>query len=169
MSKRKILIVNGRPTSGKTTFAELSKEFVNTHNYSSISYIKMIAELSGWNPDSKTEKDRKFLSDLKILTSEYSDLAFNKILKKVEIYNAFDYADNSVLLIDVREPLEIAKLLKTIDAETVFIQSDVPMITSNMADANVEHFEYGHYIYNSRKSLDDFRSVIGDFYSKLFK
>ena len=67
---------------GKDTFATFLNEFVPTLKYSSIDRVKEIAKLCGWN-GGKTERDRKFLSDLKMLTSAYSDMPLNAITSKV--------------------------------------------------------------------------------------
>lgn len=90
--------------SGKDTFAALMNEFVPTKKYSSIDYIKEIAKLCGWNGQ-KNEKSRKFLSDLKVLTSQYNDLPFKRIQNQIDEFNKDE--KYNVLLIDIREPEEI--------------------------------------------------------------
>lgn len=165
---KKIFIVNGRPTAGKTLFGELSKEFVDVVSYSSITPIKKAAIICGWDKG-KSEKDRKFLSDLKALTTAYSDLSFNAVLTEVVSFRMTNYSRDAVMLIDVREPYEIDRLKKTIGAETIFINNPwVPAIESNSSDANVEDYDYDHYIINDGCYIDDYKETIKQFYETVF-
>lgn len=146
---------------GKDTFAIYLNDIIPTLKYSSIDKVKEIAELCGWDGESKTEKDRKFLSDLKLLTSEYSNMPFKAIEDKV---NAFKTDDKfCVMLIDIREPNEIEKAKNAFGAKTILIRNDrVKNIKSNMADANVFNYEYDFVIENNG-TLDEFQNAIYEF------
>ena len=86
--KKQIVIINGSAGVGKDTFVNLVSKYVPTMNYSSIARINEIAKECGWN-GKKTEKDRKFLSDLKILCSKYNDLPMLSMRKNVQkFYNS---------------------------------------------------------------------------------
>ena len=65
--KRQIFIINGSGGVGKDSFVALMamNSKCSVGNYSSVTKVKKIAEIIGWN-GSKSEKDRKFLSDLKL-------------------------------------------------------------------------------------------------------
>lgn len=166
MGFKKVFIVNGIPRSGKDLFAELSAEYVEVCSYASINYIKDVARLCGWD-GGKTERERKFLSDLKLLTSEYNDLSYYKMLEEIAKFNKSSFEGDAVLLINVREPAEIAELIKVVHAETIFIENPiVPMITSNMADANVKNYNYDHYIFNNGEDKGLFELEIKRFYKK---
>ena len=65
---KEIIIINGSGGVGKDTFIAMCDKYTYTKNYSSVDEIKCVARQLGWN-GGKTEKDRKFLSDLKLLTS----------------------------------------------------------------------------------------------------
>jgi len=147
MNKR-IFIVNGMARAGKDTFHILLNSLVHEkiQKISAIDPIKAYAKEFGWGGD-KTEKNRKFLSDLKVMLGEYSDLPFRSLIKKVaEFYDSY----NDVLLIDIREPEEIERAKIAFKAETILIVNDrVPQITSNMADAGVNNFEYDIIIENN--------------------
>lgn len=152
--KKQIFITNGMARCGKDTFAKYLNEFVPTKKISSIDKIKEIAALCGWK-GGKTEKDRKFLSDLKLLTSEYSELAFADIREKIFEFLDHD-SDHQVLLIDIREPEEIDRVKRAFGAKTILINNDnVQMLTSNPADANVFNYEYDIVLDNSG-TLEDF-------------
>lgn len=156
-----IFVTNGMARSGKDTFAALMNEFVPTKKYSSIGYIKEIAKLCGWNGQ-KNEKSRKFLSDLKVLTSQYNDLPFKRIQKQINEFNKDE--KYNVLLIDIREPEEIKKLcnvygsVKTI----LIIRNSVKNITSNMADAGVFDYDYDFIIENNG-TIDEFKNSVKNF------
>ena len=164
---KQILIVNGMARSGKDTFAEYLGDITSVKKYSSIDRVKAIARLCGWRGD-KTEKDRKFLSDLKVLTSEYSDMPFKDITDMVRTFN--NPANHSkVLIIDIREPQEIERAKRDFGAKTVLIKNDrVEMITSNMADAGVFDYEYDYVIENNG-SLEEFRETVYKFWREVLR
>lgn len=142
---KKIFILNGAAGVGKDTFADILNEFIPVSHYSSVSKVKRIAKLCGWNGMSKTEKDRKFLSDLKCLTTEYCDMSFEDIKDFVNRCNIMDRYIR-VIIIDIREPADIERAVKEFGAETILIKNDrVEQVMSNMADAGV--FEYKNYDY----------------------
>lgn len=145
---------------GKDTFANILNEFIPTLKYSSIDKVKEIAKLCGWN-GGKTEKDRKFLSDLKVLVSQYSNMPLESIINKTIEFLNNDYYQ--VMLIDIREPEEIEKAKKILKAKTILIKNDrVQMITSNMADANVFNYNYDFTIENNG-TLEEFKDKIINF------
>ena len=158
--QKKIFITNGMARCGKDTFASFLDEIVPVMKCSSISKVKDIAGLCGWN-GGKTERDRKFLSDLKLLTTEYSDLAFNDIQNKVKLFT--DLSLCKVLLIDIREPHEIERAKQAFGAETILINNDnVQFIDSNPADANVYMYKYDYIIDNS-STLEAFKERVQEF------
>lgn len=162
---KKIFITNGMARCGKDTFAMFLNEFVPTLKYSSIDKVKEIAALCGWN-GGKTEKDRKFLSDFKMLTSEYSDMPFNAIKEKV---SEFLNDSNEVMLIDIREPEEIEKAKMAFNAETILIKNNrVNIIASNYGDASVFDYTYD-YIIENEGTLEDFKGNIKCFVEEVIK
>lgn len=156
---KKIFIVNGRPGAGKDTFATILNKLHcgRVYKYSSVTKVKEIATLCGWDGQ-KEEVDRKFLSDLKILTSKYNDMSFRDIEREIEYFKEDDKYE--IMLIDIREPEEIDRAVKEFGAETIFIESNrVPHITSNPADANVDNYIYDHVIINNGTFLDFTRNI----------
>lgn len=146
MSKR-IFIVNGMARSGKDTFANFLGEFVPVFKYSSIDKVKAIAKMCGWD-GGKTEKDRKFLSDLKQLTTDYSEMSFLDVKCMVELFLS-DKIHGEVMLIDIREPEEIEKAKLAFNAATILIANPcVPRIDSNRSDASVYEYDYDYVITN---------------------
>ena len=107
---KKVVILNGSGGVGKDSLVISCKDFCNTKHVSSVTEVKGIATLMGWDGE-KTEKSRRFLSDLKDLMTNYNDRPLNYSLEQIkEFYNTFP--DNSILFIDIREPIEIEKLVK---------------------------------------------------------
>ena len=153
-----VFIVNGKPRAGKDTFAEILNRYMKVYKYSAVTKVKEIATLCGWDGQ-KEERDRKFLHELKMLTTEYSDMSYQDVVNEINKYrNGEIRAD--VFVVDVREPEEIKRLVEEVGAITVFIENDnVPAITSNAADANVENFEYDFVIPNNG-TLKEFEDEI---------
>lgn len=165
--KKDIFILNGMGGSGKDTFVEFLNKITPAYHYSSVSKVKKIASRCGWN-GGKTEKDRKFLSDLKRITTEYSDMSFNDIKDVVNIFNDLDYWYN-VIVIDIREPEEIERAKKEFDAKTILIKNDrVPFIESNASDSSVYDYEYDIVIENNG-TLDDFKEAVRKFAKEWIK
>lgn len=165
--KKVIFIVNGKPKSGKDTFAEILNKETPVFKYSSIDAVKKIAYSCGWE-GGKTEKDRKFLSDLKALTTEYSDMAFNDVNKQVQWFKQHS-RNFDVMLIDIREPEEIERACKEFGAYSIFIENNnVEDVVSNESDANVELYDYD-YIIKNNETLDDFIVEINKFYMNIIK
>lgn len=154
---KQIFITNGMARCGKDTFAAFLNEFIPTFKYSSIDKVKDIARLCGWE-GGKTEKDRKFLSDLKMLTTEYSEMPFKAIEDQVSKF--LKDSKYKILLIDIREPNEIDKAKLAFNAKTVLIANNrVKNINSNAGDANVFDYAYD-YIIENEGTLKEFKENI---------
>lgn len=150
---KQVVITNGTGSCGKDTFAIMLDKYIPTVKYSSIDKVKEIAELGGYN-GGKSEKDRRFLSDLKILFSEYNDLPFKDVKSLVDDFNA-NILEGELLLVDIREPNEIERAKKEFNAKTILVvNTNVNQIKSNMADANVFNYEYDYVIKNNGTLAD---------------
>lgn len=170
---KQIFIINGSGGVGKSTFCRMVEEslplFVDKFDgvrimpvktISSVDQIKEIAEFVGWNAKFKTEKDRKFLSDLKDLCSEYSDFSFNYMAIQVE---SFRESNKYVLFIHSREPKEIERVKQAFDAKTILIKRDnVKHITSNKSDREVFDYDYDIVI-NNNGSKDELLDIAKEF------
>ena len=172
----KIVVVNGKPTSGKSTFESLciGLGHARCYVYSSIDYVKTVARSCGWTGE-KTPENRKFLSDLKDLLTTWNDVPMKKIHEKIQsIQDTFtdsgDLADDVVVFIDVREPEEIQRLKDYYGATTLLITraSADAEDASNHADDDVYNFGYDLIIENNG-TLDDLRDSAVVFLDSLFK
>ena len=157
-SDKMIFVVNGKPRAGKDTFAQILNEYMDVYKYSSVTKVKEIAKQCGWT-GAKEEKDRKFLHELKMLTSSYSDMSYNDVMEEIDKFKKGEL-DADIFVVDVGEPEEIDRLVKATKAFTIFIENNrVPSITSNAADANVENYKYDFVIQNNG-TLEDFEGNI---------
>lgn len=158
---KKIFIINGSGGMGKDTFVELVSQSFPVVNFSSVQKVKEIAIEIGWDGKSKTEKDRKFLSDLKLLTGEYCDMPFQSMKEQVNKFNK-DKRDN-ILFLHIREPEEIKRAVKEFNAKTILVtRNSVEQIMSNMADANVYNYEYDYTIHNDG-TIEDLKEIAEQF------
>lgn len=156
--RKLVFVVNGKPRAGKDTFAQILNEYMDVYKYSAVTKVKEIAKLCGWD-GAKEERDRKFLHELKMLTSGYSDMSYNDVIAEIEKFNKGEI-DADVFVVDVREPEEIDRIVKATKAFTIFIENkNVPSITSNDADANVENYEYDFTIPNNG-TIEEFETEI---------
>ena len=165
----KIYILNGKAGSGKTTFFKLIEEKCRNYvyNYSTVDLVKKVAYGCGWN-GSKTPENRKFLSDLKDLLTEWDDVPYKDCLKEIKritsLADIYDMEhDDWAIFIDCREPKEIQKFVDRLGAKTIFIDRKIEDYNaSNHADANVENFEYDIVI-NNNGTLEDLAAVAMNF------
>lgn len=162
---KKIIVINGTGGSGKDTFVELVSTIKKVYNVSSVDKVKEIAKICGWNGEKK-EKDRKFLSDLKLLLIDYNDLPFNDICEKIEKFNNLD---DEIMFIHIREPEEIDRVVKKCNAITLLIKrKGLENIETNSSDFNVDNYEYNYYI-NNDGTIDDLKEEATKFISELEK
>lgn len=159
---KKVIITNGSGTNGKDTFSNLLNKYIPTHKYSSINLVKQMLEIAGVDTNNKTEELRKLCSDIKDILTKYGDIPFKDVSSIV-----MDFKDNlietDVLLIDIREPEEIARAVKIFGAETILIRNpNVAAITTNHADANVENYTYD-YIIENNGTLEHLEEVAKEF------
>lgn len=160
MTKR-IFVINGMAQSGKDTFISMVARKVSVKNYSSVMHIKEAASLLGWN-GGKDERSRKFLSDMKKLSSEYNDFPYKKIENIIEEF--YNDTINDVLFIHIREPEEITRIkIDYPEIRTILIVNrNVEHITSNESDSNVYNYEYD-IVYHNEGTLRDLQQVADKF------
>lgn len=143
--KKTIVIINGTGGSGKDTFVEFVSKYTSVINFSSVDKVKEIAKLIGWN-GGKTEKDRKFLSDLKSLTAEYNDMPFRSM---AEVVDKFRETDDEILFLHIREPENIERAVNEFGAKSLLVKRiGLENISSNYSDANVDNYDYDYRIEN---------------------
>ena len=148
--KKLLFIINGMATSGKDSFCDFIKEYSGHETFviSSIDRIMEISKAIGWDGVSKTEKDRKLWSYLKDLCTWYNDSPYTYVKNQIMYFEATPKTE--IMFIHIREPKEIEKIKATYPyAKTILVTNkNVPIITSNSADAGVFDYHYDYYIKN---------------------
>lgn len=164
----RIYVVNGAPGSGKTTFETLVREKrpMFCHILSTVDFVKKIARECGWD-GTKDARNRKFLSDLKDLLTEWNDVPFKDIERKIRDikgnYESYDIDTSRVIVfIDCREPQEIKKLCEGLGAKSLLVrrESAEQGSKSNHADAEVLNYSYDIIIDNNGTMEDLAREAI---------
>lgn len=146
---KQIYITNGSGTSGKDTFIKKINKYIPCCKYSIIDLCKEAAEVLGCNVNDKTEKTRKFLSDLKDISANYNDIPFKDVVSVVIDFKC-NLVDYEVLFIDMRDPDDIKRAVELFGAKTILVRRPSAIkITSNHADANVENYNYDYIIENN--------------------
>lgn len=172
----KVIIINGYAGVGKSTFVKKCKELTPLMEFSTIDSVKEIAKSIGWTGQ-KELKDRKFLSDLKDLLTNYSDYPYQQtieaIKKQITLHSLIRWIndpDDWIIFIHCREPEEIERFKKELNARSLIIRRHGPeMITQiNHADNNVFDEIYDYTIFNDG-SLDDLTEKAKKFIEQLNK
>lgn len=153
-----IYILNGRPGSGKSTFAQDVIKIVTPKfgiELSTVDLVKKIAFDLGWNGE-KTLKDRKFLSDLKDLLTDWNDIPVKSVKKSIDKflwdlrYWGIDTSQVAIF-INCREPQEIKRLCEELNAKSILVRRDETndIEVSNHADEQVFEYDYDIEIVNN--------------------
>ena len=153
--EKQVFIINGCGGVGKDTFVSYVRQKYPymVLNFSSVDKVKQIAKIIGWD-GRKSERDRKFLSDLKCLCTGYNDMPFNSMASAV---NEFAESEAEILFLHIREPEEIARAQAAFHAKTILVKRDlVKQIISNDADKNVSNYPYD-IVVNNDGDLKSFR------------
>ena len=147
----RIFVINGMPRAGKDTFVSLCSKHVKCINMSTVDYVKEIAANLGWD-GVKDARGRKFLASLKDILTEYDDIPFKQIVNRVDAaIEENGPAERYAIFIHCREPKEIEKLRKELDATTIIVRREEieDVEQSNSADLNVFNYEYDLVIDNN--------------------
>ena len=154
-----VIVINGRGGAGKDTLCDFAAERYRVRNYSSVDPIKELARQAGWNGE-KDDRSRRFLSDLKRLTTDYNDLPTRYLAGRCRDFLA---SDDEILFVHIREPEQIAHLIDTVGGDvrvlTLLVRRGEARSYGNVSDDEVENYDYD-LVYENDKPLDEAR---GDF------
>lgn len=163
-----IYIMNGQGGSGKTTFQDYVAEIVDEEDavvsVSMVSYVKAIAKTFGWQ-GTKEPKDRKMLSQLKDLLTEWDDSPFRTTCMMV------DQARRNgakIVFIDAREKADIERLKEKFNCQAVLMVKGEKVNYGNHADDEVFDINYDITIYNDG-TLEDLRFAAERFVTYVVK
>ena len=150
--KKYVLIITGGAGVGKDTFVNILGRLVGTEHISIVDQTKRLARMAGWN-GRKTEKDRKFLSDLKLLVDEYNN--GNYAYCEEQTKELLNRENNwlPLLCIDMREKKDVDPFVSEFGKDLVKIvrveNNRVAPINSNIADRDVLKIEPDFVIENN--------------------
>lgn len=169
----KYFIINGRPRSGKDTFVNFCLEELGAFGklISTVDFVKEIAARCGWDK-TKTPKNRKFLSDLKDLLTNWGDVPYKKTLQEIDMFkfdlDYWDVSDKGVVFIMCREPKEIDRFERELNAKSVLIQRASVEFEqqSNHADSEVLNHKYD-YIIENNGTVDELKEKAKEFLKNL--
>ena len=169
----KYFIINGRPRSGKDTFVNFCLEELGAFGklISTVDFVKKIATECGWD-GTKDLKNRKFLSDLKDLLTNWGDIPYKKTLQEIDMFkfdlDYWDVSDKGVVFIMCREPKEIERFERELNAKSVLIwRASVEFEQqSNHADSEVLNHKYD-YIIENNGTIDELKEKAKGFLKNL--
>lgn len=155
-----VLITNGSGGCGKDTMAEIMNKYVDTKKISSIDFVKQLLEsytVDYIRVNGKDEKYRQLLSTVKKAFIEFNDIPKTIIIN--EIIEFLVSSEEQVLLIDIREPEEIEKVIASMpqdcNVKTILVVNDnVTTITSNSSDEGVFDYAPYDYVVDNSKTLE---------------
>ena len=169
----KYFIINGRPRSGKDTFVNFCLEELGAFGklISTVDFVKEIAVSCGWN-GTKTPQNRKFLSDLKDLLTNWGDVPYKKTLQEIDMFkfdlNCWNVSDKGVVFIMCREPKEIERFERELNAKSLLIRRASVEFEqqSNHADSEVLNHKYD-YIIENNGTVDELKEKAKEFLKNL--
>ena len=169
----KYFIINGRPRSGKDSFVNFCLEELGAFGklISTVDFVKKIATECGWD-GTKDLKNRKFLSDLKDLLTNWGDVPYKKTLQEIDTFkfdlNCWNVSDKGVVFIMCREPKEIERFERELNAKSLLIRRASVEFEqqSNHADSEVLNHKYD-YIIENNGTIDELKEKAKDFLKNL--
>ena len=176
----KVIVINGKPTAGKSTFIKLCNEIAinwtysyKDYNYqvfelSMVDFVKDVALYAGWDKE-KDKKGRKFLADIKNAIESYDKTIIydniDEFIQNEEYW--IDENNYNFYFINARNPEDIKYLVNKYNAISLFIDNpNVPMVESNSEDKNIENYKYDITIVNDG-TLEDLKAKAKEFLSSL--
>lgn len=161
MAKFYGIIINGKGGVGKDDFVKIcmnNPEYETSmfYNISLVDEIKRIAKTSfGWNGKDKSDKGRKFLSDLFVASKEYNNFPLTNMEDKLRnLYKVHSQGDKEVFIfVHAREPRDINYLKSFMKDVMQFDNVKTLLIRrpdmddkyyGNVGDDGVFGYEYDH-------------------------
>lgn len=148
------IVINGVGGCGKDTLVTLLSKTYKVQNTSSITPVVEVARFCGWNGE-KTDKSRKFLSDLKRLLTDFNEFSLNYLLSEQE---KFITSENQIMFVHIREPEEIEKFKNNSKCKTYAVlitprEELQNKVYGNHSDDDVNNYKYD-FIFHNDKPLE---------------
>lgn len=151
-----IVIMNGKGGVGKDTLCDFAKERYSTMVISAVDKIKEVATILGWDGQ-KDLKSRKFLSDIKLLSTDYNNFPIRYLEQKTK---EFYKTGKDILFVHARDPKDIAGYIKLFpEAKAVLVvRNGFDVKYGNEADDGVYNFPYD-YTFDNSKTLNESKEL----------
>lgn len=177
-----VIIVNGRPLSGKSTFNRFCQNYINdceignAHIHSAVEKIYEIYRELGWD-GKKTDQFRNDMAALKQMYIRNCNGPIRDIVRLV--LEADDVYLDQYFFVDCREPDQIDQMVKAFDALKFF---NIECITVYITDHGLDRVKYGNaadnnsptdypyqYQINNKKTdgIDALKTMCQDFINKI--
>jgi hypothetical protein len=175
LNNRRIIVINGKPRSGKDAFCKIIERICpnRVYNHSSVTPAKEAAQILGWDGETKDDIARKFISNLKDLSTQAYNHPFKWMKNLIDTYtNSSKLVDYKfILFLHVREPDEIKKLANEYP-ELVTILMKRPLVDNesytNHADSdNINKYNYDCVFVNDG-TLEDLTELAKKFLNDLW-
>ena len=169
----KVVVINGKGGVGKDEFVkQCAGHALWCVNLSTVDFVKEIAQQCGWD-GTKTAANRKFLSDLKDLLSEWGDIPFQKVKERIEYLRGkvdlYDFSSEELIVfVHCREPKEIQRYVDEFGAITLLIRRSAAESVEqiNHADNGVLDYQYDYTIVNDG-TIEELADKALDFMQKI--
>jgi hypothetical protein len=165
--KKLVFVINGRGGVGKDTLCDFAARACSVKNESSVTPVKRIAAQVGWKGE-KTDRARKFLSDLKALMISYNDYP---TVWAEEQYREFMESDQEIMFFHIREAEEIDKFIRATNgkAKALLIRRAAVHqgAYGNRSDDEVENYTYD-YVFDNDLPIEEARAAFTDFLRRLY-
>lgn len=165
-----VIIVNGMGRCGKDYLISHIDDTV-PYNINYVQKVKDMLAMCGYKESTKSDKDRKFLHKLKILTDEYCDFCFTETLKNVS--TAIELDIDKIIFIHVGELKDIKRLkgtlkdkYKDLKVYTLWIDSkdnigeDDPRFDGNKDNVDTSQYDYVFINNKDEESVKKFNRLI---------
>jgi len=164
MKNKKIIIINGAGV-GKYKFLNKLKETEIFNVFSSVSKVKVVSKILGWDGKTLTDKDRRLISDIKDAYSKYNNGPINDIINDI---NKSNTNLNIVLSREKYDNDQLKKYYKNNIKIILFSRVGEDIIYhKNHADKGVYDYNYDKVMLVFDNNLDDnikdFKKLIQDF------
>lgn len=165
-----LFLINDFIVTHNTTFEDYFSTVANicentVYKTSMVRAVKNIAQMCGWQ-GGKSDKDRKFLADLKTLLDDYNNFAFESVVNDILKAEKEHY---EYIFVDAREPNDIDKIKEIgLNCYAILIKrkETTEKFYGNDADDNVMNYNYD-YIIENNGTLDDLRASAETFFNEI--
>lgn len=171
-----VIVINGAGGCGKDTLVKYVGDYYSIRNESAIDPFREVAKALGYD-GGKTDKDRKFLSDLKAISIEYNDYPTTYLLERVQGFLNWGLSD--ILFVHIREPKEIQKFVDRltecdvdeygVKVVTLLVRRDAVLHEyGNPSDDDVENYDYD-YVFDNNGALENTRCEFLELINEILK